>query len=98
MTRVDASEAGAGAFFAQQKGEDLVIFAYFCHRFDNSQGHYCATLQEFYAVCLQSNIGNSLFLGTTFRLPNRSCGKKIPLLVAGYIEHVNTMDDRFTVL
>ena len=39
----------------------------------------------------------TLPLGTTFRLRNRSCGAKIPLLNAGYIEHVNTMGDRTTV-
>ena len=33
---VDASEAGAGAFLAQQKGDDLVIVAYFSQRFTDS--------------------------------------------------------------
>ena len=48
---VDASEAGAGAFLAQQKGGDLVI-ANYSQRFNDSQRHYSATLKECYAVVL----------------------------------------------
>ena len=51
-TYVDASEAGAGAFLAQQKADDLVISAYFSQRFNDSQRHYSATLKEYYAVVL----------------------------------------------
>ena len=49
---LDASEAGAGAFLAQQKGDDLVIIAHFNQRFKYSQRHYSATLKECYAVVL----------------------------------------------
>ena len=49
---VDASEAGAEAFLAQQKGDDLVIIAHFSQRFNDSQRHYSATLKECYAVVL----------------------------------------------
>ena len=49
---VDASEAGAGAFLAQQKGDDFVITAYFSQRFNDSQRHYSATLKECYAVVI----------------------------------------------
>ena len=52
VIHVDASKAGAGAFLAQYKGEDLVIIAYFSHRFNDSQRHYSATLKECYAVVL----------------------------------------------
>ena len=48
----DASEAGAGAFFARQKGDDLVIIAYFSQRFSDSQRHYSATLKVYFAVVL----------------------------------------------
>ena len=49
---VDASEAGAGAFLAQQNGDDLNIIAYFSQRFNKSQRHYSATMKECYAVVL----------------------------------------------
>ena len=52
VIHVDVSEAGAGAFFAQHKGEDLVIIEYFSHRFDDSQRHYSARLKQFYAGVL----------------------------------------------
>ena len=52
VIHVDASDAGAGAFLAQHKGEDLAIIAYFSHRFNDSQRHYSATLKECYAVVL----------------------------------------------
>ena len=52
VIHVDASEAGAGAFLGQHKGDDLVIIAYFSHRFNDSQRHYSATLKECYAVVL----------------------------------------------
>lgn len=52
VIHVDASEAGAGAFLGQQKGDDLVIIAFFSHRFNESQRHYSATLKECYAVVL----------------------------------------------
>ena len=45
---------------------------------------------------LQSITGDRT-LGTS-RLCNRSRGAKVPLLNEGYIEHVNTMGDRITVL
>ena len=72
MIHVDASGTGEGAFLAQHKGEDLVIIAYFSHRFNDSQRHHPATLKE--------------------------CCVVVPLLNAGYIEHVDTMGDRITVL
>ena len=40
VIHVDARIAGAGAFLAQQNGEDLDIIAYFSRRFDDSQRHY----------------------------------------------------------
>ena len=52
VIHVDASEAGAGAFLGQHKGDDLVIIAYFSHRFNDSQRHYSATLKECYAFVL----------------------------------------------
>ena len=36
VIHVDASEAGAGAFLAQNNGDDSVIMAYFSHRFNYS--------------------------------------------------------------
>lgn len=52
VVHVDASEAGAGAFLAQQNGDDLNIIAYFSQRFNKSQQHYSATMKECYAVVL----------------------------------------------
>ena len=49
---VDASEAGAGAFLAQQNGDDFLIIAYFSQRFNRSQRHNSATKKESYAVVL----------------------------------------------
>ena len=49
---VDASEAGAVAFLAQQKGDDFVIIAYFSQRSNDSQRHYSATFKGCYAVVL----------------------------------------------
>ena len=47
---VNASEASAGVFLAQQKGDDIVIIACFGQRFNWSQRRYSATLRECYAV------------------------------------------------
>ena len=52
VIHVDASEAGAVTLLAQHKGEDLVIIAYFSHRFNDSQRQYSATLKECYAAAL----------------------------------------------
>ena len=52
VIHVDASNAGAGAFLAQQNGDDLNIIAYYSQRFNDSQRHYSATLKECYAVVL----------------------------------------------
>ena len=49
---VDASEAGAGAFLAQQHGDDLSIIAYFSQRVNHSQRHYSATQNDCSAVML----------------------------------------------
>ncbi|CAB1101267.1 unnamed protein product [Ectocarpus sp. CCAP 1310/34] len=52
VIHVDASEVGAGAFLAQQNGDDVNIVAYFSQRFNKSQQHYSATMKECYAVVL----------------------------------------------
>ena len=52
VIHVDASEGDEGAFLAQHKGGDLVIIAYFSHRFNHSQRHYSATVKECYAVVI----------------------------------------------
>ena len=68
VIHVDASNAGAGAFLAQQDGDDLKIIAYYSQRFNNSQRHYSATLKECYAVVLAIQHwrpylwGNTLFV------------------------------------
>ena len=63
---VDASESGAGAFLAQQKGDDLVIIAYFSQSFNDSQRHYSATLKECYAVVLAIQHWRSYLWGRHF--------------------------------
>ena len=54
VIHVDASEAGAGAFLAQENEDtgDLSIVAYFSQRFHHSQRYYSATQKECYAVVL----------------------------------------------
>lgn len=48
----DASEAGAGAFLAQQKGDDLTIVAYFSQPFKDARRQFSPTPEEWYAVVL----------------------------------------------
>ncbi|CAB1120736.1 unnamed protein product [Ectocarpus sp. CCAP 1310/34] len=45
VIHVDASNAGTGAFLAQEDGDDLKIIAYFSQRFNKSQLHYSATMK-----------------------------------------------------
>ena len=66
------------------------------------QSHYrwcifCET-QGMLCWCTCNPALQTLSLGTTFRLRNRSRGTKVPQLNAGYIEHVNTIGDGLTVL
>ena len=53
---VDALEAGAGAFPAQQEGDNLVIIAYFSRRFNDSQRHYSVSLKECCAVVFATQL------------------------------------------
>ena len=93
---VDALEAGAGAFLAQQKGDDLVIIAYFSQRFNDSQRHYPATLKECYAVVLAMQHWRPYLWGRHF-VCDRSRGPAIPILNARYFENVNTLGSSTTV-
>ena len=46
------SQAGAGAFHPQQKGDDLAVAAYFSQRCSDCQRHFYATLKEYYTLVL----------------------------------------------
>lgn len=67
VVHVDASEAGAGAFLAQQTGTDLNIVAYFSQRFNNQCS---APLFPNNERMLRSRTSNTalaaLFMGQTF--------------------------------
>ncbi|CAB1116229.1 unnamed protein product [Ectocarpus sp. CCAP 1310/34] len=62
VIHVDAPEVGAGAFLAQQNGDDVNIVAYFSQRFSKSQQHYSTAMKECYAVASNSTLA-SLFMG-----------------------------------
>ena len=72
VIHVDASNAGAGAFLAQQDGDDLKIIAYYSQRFNDSQRHYSATLKECYLArrSVSHTTLASLFMGETLCLCN----------------------------
>ena len=97
MIHVDASEASAGAFFAQSKDEYLVIIAYRSPRFNDGQRHHSAALKGCYAVVISIQHRRPFLCGRHF-VCDRLRGTKVPLVSAGYIEHINTMGDRIIVL
>ena len=96
VIHVDASEVGAGAFVAQQRGDDLAIIAYFSQRFNDSQRHYPATLKECYAVVLAIQHWRPYLWGRHFICVTDHAAH-LPILDARYVEYANTVGNRVAV-
>lgn len=95
---VDASEAGVGAFLAQQTGDDLVIIAYFNKRFNDAQPHYFTHNEGMLCRSVGRPILAPRIMGQTFHKCDRSCCTKVPLLNARHKQYVDEMSDSVTIL
>ena len=97
VIHVDASEAGAENSSANIK----VTTSLSLHTLvavPTTAGATTLRRSRMLCGCTRNLTLGTLLLGATFRLRNRSCGAKMPLLNAGYIEHVNTLSYRITSL
>ena len=96
---VDASEAGAGAFLAQQKGDGLVIIACFSQRFNDKPTPLLRyTQNNVTPLCWQYSTGGPIYGDDILCVCDGSRGTTVPILNARHIEHVNTLGDRIAVV